>query len=167
MITSLINDKWLRTYSPIPLNTNLDDIRPYYYLVEELYIKPLIGGILYEDLKAAIESGDIKPEYQTLLIQIYKYEAFCIAHEALPFLVIHFSEIGATLGHSENSDSIGTKEMNLLEQHLRAQMEARKDYFISWLQNFGNNFPLLVMPQCKVQPLNPIYKPCTPPTDIK
>lgn len=168
MLTNvLINEKYLKANSPIPLNFNIDEVATYVKLAEELYVKPLIGGILYEELKAQIRGGEISPENQALLLEIYKLEGFAVAYEALPVIAYHFSEVGVTKGKSENSDSIDTKELNYLQQHLRAQVEARKDYLLSWLHNFGGNYPLLVLPQCKVQPLKEVYKPKNPCTDIK
>ena len=39
----LINDSYLKKYSPIPKNYNLEEIRPFMKPTEELYIKPILG----------------------------------------------------------------------------------------------------------------------------
>ena len=166
-MTTLINQKYLKEFSPIPLNFNLDDIKPYIYLAEEIWIKPCIGGILFDELKGQIEDGKISPENQTLLLEIYRLEAFAICYEALPAIVYHMSEVGITKGKSENSESIDIKELNYLQQNLRSQLEVRRDYFLHWLTEFGGNYPYLILPPCKPQKMQPLYKPCNPCKDIK
>lgn len=167
MVNVLINNKYLKDYSPLPLNYNLDEIRNYIKIAEELHIKPLIGGVMYQQLLDEIAAGDIPEEDQTLLLELYRVEGTAVALEALPFIAFHFSEVGVTRGKSENSDSVDLKELNFLQQHLAAQLQLRKDHFIFWCHNYAGNYPYLVIPQCKVQPLKPLYKPQNPCKDIR
>lgn len=167
MVNVLINNKYLKDYSPLPLNYNLDEIRNYIKIAEELHIKPLIGGVMYEQLLDEIAAGDIPEADQTLLLELYRVEGTAVALEALPFIAFHFSEVGVTRGKSENSDSVDLKELNFLQQHLAAQLQVRKNYFIAWAHNYGGLYPYLDIPQCKVQPLKPLYKPVSPCTDLK
>lgn len=67
----LINDEYLKAYSPIPLNYNLDEVRPYVKVSELLYIEPILGEPLYEELIEQVASGDITEANSTLLLQIY------------------------------------------------------------------------------------------------
>lgn len=163
----LINQKYIKQFSPLPLNYNLDEIENYVKIAEELHIKQLIGGVMYSKLIDEIKAGDIPPEDQTLLLEIYRVEGVAIALEALPFIAYHMSEVGLTKGKSENSEPINTTELNYIEQHLQAQLQMRKDYFVSWCHSYAGNYPYLVIPRCKVQPRQPIYKPQTPCTDIR
>ena len=39
----LINDAYLKEYSPIPKNYNMDEIRPFIHPTEKLYIEPILG----------------------------------------------------------------------------------------------------------------------------
>ena len=69
--------------------------------------------------------------------------AYAVAYEALPFITYHFSEVGATKGKSENSDSIDLKELNYIQQHLRGQVVFRQKQFIDFLKAYGGNYPLI------------------------
>ena len=131
----LINDEYLKAYSPIPLNYNLDEVRPYVKVSELLYIEPILGEPLYEEL--------IEP---------------------LPFIWSHMSEVGITKGHSDNSDSIDLKDLNYLSQHLKAQLQARLDNLEYFLKTHLDSYPLyVVVDDCCVNKnritFNQLYSP--------
>ena len=53
------------------------------------------------------------------------------------------TEIGIVKGHSDNSESLTLKDLTLVQQHLRNQVEARKDYCKQWLCEHSVSFPLI------------------------
>ena len=88
------------------------------------------------------------PENATLLVEaIYPYLGFAVAYESLPTTWAHFSEVGITKGKSDNSESLTIKDLTLVQQHLRNQVEARKDFAIHWINDHIQYFPLIC--QCK------------------
>lgn len=160
----LINDEYLKVYSPIPLNYNLDEVRPYVKVSELLYIEPILGEPLYEELIEQVASGDITEVNSTLLLQIYPALAIGTAFEALPFIWSHMSEVGITKGHSDNSDSIDLKDLNYLSQHLKAQLQARLDNLEYFLKTHLDSYPLyVVVDDCCVNKnritFNQLYSP--------
>lgn len=139
----LFNDKWLKEFSVIPLNFNTKEVQNYLKLAETIWLEPIIGRPLYDELLYQVKNNQLTDENSTLLVEaIYPYLGFCVAYEALPFLWSHVSEVGVTMGHSENSDSLSLKDMTYVEAHLRRQIEARKDYLIKWLDCHCESFPL-------------------------
>lgn len=168
----LINDEYLKVYSPIPLNYNLDEVRPYVKVSELLYIEPILGEPLYEELIEQVASGDITEANSTLLLQIYPALAIGTAFEALPFIWSHMSEVGITKGHSDNSDSIDLKDLNYLSQHLKAQLQARLDNLEYFLKTHLDSYPLyVVVDDCCVNKnritFNQLYSPKRKITDLK
>lgn len=160
----LINDEYLKAYSPIPLNYNLDEVRPYVKVSELLYIEPILGEPLYEELIEQVASGDITEANSTLLLQIYPALAIGTAFEALPFIWSHMSEVGITKGHSDNSDSIDLKDLNYISQHLKAQLQARLDNLEYFLKTHLDSYPLyVVVDDCCVNKnritFNQLYSP--------
>lgn len=145
---NLINDKYLKQYSPIPLNYNMDEVKNYIGIAEDIWVKPLIGEEQYDELIQQIEDEEITEENQTLLLAIYPLLGFATVYEALPFITYHFSEVGATKGKSENSDSIDIKELNYLQQHLREQVVFRQKMFREWLEQYAGNYPLIPPTDC-------------------
>lgn len=168
----LINDEYLKAYSPIPLNYNLDEVRPYVKVSELLYIAPIVGEPLYEELINQVASGEVTDANSTLLLEIYPALAIGTAFEALPFIWSHMSEVGITKGHSENSDSIDLKDLNYVSQHLKAQLQARLGNLETFLKSHYESYPLYtVVDDCCVNKdritFNQIYTPKRKITDLK
>ena len=168
----LINSEYLKEYSPIPLNYNLDDIRPYVKVSELLYIVPIIGEPLYEELIEQVASGEVTEANSTLLLEIYPALAIGVCYEALPFLWSHVSEVGITKGYSDNSDSIEIKDLNYISQHLKAQLQARLGNLETFLKSHYESYPLYVVIDdcCNAVnniTFNQIYTPKRKITDLK
>ena len=99
---TLINDAYFKSFSPLPFNYNLEEIRPYYKVAEELWVVPIIGVALYNELIQQVNENNVTELNSTLLLKIYAYEAIAITYEALPFVSYHISEIGISKGKSDN-----------------------------------------------------------------
>jgi len=147
---TIINDKWLKEFSPIPLNYNMKELHNYVKLAETIWIEPILGQDFYEELLDQVADNDLSEENSTALVEaIYPYLGFAVALEALPMTWAHISEVGVTKGKSDNSDSLDQKEMTYVSQHLRAQVEARKDYCKRWLCERHEHYPLLNCCACE------------------
>lgn len=159
----LINKAYLKEYSPIPLNMNLDEVLTYAKIAELIWVVPVIGQSLYDELLEQIEDGDISEANSTLLLKIYSLEGFSIVYEALPFIWTHISEVGITLGHSDNSDSIKLSDLDYILKHLKAQVQVRQDDLKYFLKTHLESYPLFeVEDDCckkKVNPFQQIYTP--------
>lgn len=140
----LINEKYLKQFSPIPLIYNLDEVKNYISVSELIWIKPIVGDDFYDELQEQVDTGSgITPENQTLLLDaLYPYLAYAVTLEALPFIWSDINEKGITLNKSDNSDSVTLKDLTYIEGHLRRQVEARKDFFIDYLDTHLESFPL-------------------------
>lgn len=177
---TITNDKWLKEFSPIPLNYNMKELHNYVKLAETIWLEPILGQDFYEELLDQVAENNLSEENSTALVEaIYPYLGFAVALEALPMTWAHISEVGVTKGKSDNSDSLDQKEMTYVSQHLRAQVEARKDYCKRWLCERAENFPLLNCCACGCSccgdnaklnhpiPWKQIYKPYRRCTDLK
>ncbi|WP_406535481.1 hypothetical protein [Methanobrevibacter sp.] len=141
---TIINEKWLKEFSPIPLNYNMKELHNYVKLAEAIWLVPIIGNDFYDELLEQVAENNLSDENSTALVEaIYPYLGFAVAYEALPVLWAHISEVGITKGKSDNSDSLDLKDMTYVSQHLRTQVEARKDYCKKWLCERNESFPLL------------------------
>lgn len=145
----IINDKFLKKYSPIPLNYNTDEVANYAAITEQIWVRPILGITFYEELLDQVKNNNVSEANATLLTEaLWPYEAFAVAYEALPFIWAHVSEVGLTLGKSDNSDSLALKDITYIQSHLRKQVEARKDFLIKWLEQHAESFPLWVYDEC-------------------
>ena len=141
----IINEKYLKQYSPIPLNYNLAEVKNYIGVAEKIWVKPIIGCDLFDEIQEQVDENNISEENATLLTEggLWQYLAFATVLEALPIIWGHISEVGITKGKSDNSDSLTLKDMTYIQQHIRGQVEVLKDQLKTWLCEHGESFPLL------------------------
>ena len=145
----LINEKYLKEFSPIPLNYNLKEIHNYIKLSEQIWLEPILGRNFHQELLYQVKNNEVTEENSTALVEaIWPYLGFCIMYEALPAIAYHASEVSLTKGHSDNSDAIDLKELAYYQEHLRRQIEARKDFLKKWICEHIDSFPLAVPCNC-------------------
>ena len=143
----LLNKSLLKKYSPFPLNYDLTEVMQYVDVTEKIWIIKTIGHSQYNELQQQVKDNNLTPENATLLVEaIYPYLGFAVAYESLPTTWAHFSEVGITKGKSDNSESLTIKDLTLVQQHLRNQVEARKDFAIQWIKDHIEYYPLIA--QC-------------------
>lgn len=138
----LMRDDYFVEYSPLPKNYNLSEIRPYYKISDDLWIKPILGVPLFEELLEQVNTNTLTPENSTLYLMLLPFLAFAITQEALPFIAYHFSETGITKGFSDNSTSVSINDVNFINTRLRSSLETLKVGFKKWLNEHSDNYPL-------------------------
>ena len=141
-VQTLITEEYFKTYSPISDNYNIKDIKPYFHVAEKLWIEPIIGTPLYEELLDEVEKNEVKPENATLLLNIYPLLAFAIVYESLPFVGYHLSQVGITKGKSENSEPVSINDVNYISTQLRNQCETMKKLLKKFLDEHSEHYPL-------------------------
>lgn len=141
----LLNKKILAQYSILPINYNYSEVMQYVDVTEKIWIIKLIGYDMYEELCEQVEENRLTPENSTLLVEaIYPLLGFAVVYEALPSIAYHASEVSLTKGQSENSSPLTLKELSYFQDHIRRQVEVRKDYAIQWICEHQEYYPLIV-----------------------
>lgn len=176
---SIINAKWLKEFSVIPLNFNTKEIENFIGIAQTVWIIPVIGYPMFEELVDQVKNNNLTPENSTLLVEaIYPYLAMAVVYESLPSLLYHVSEVSITKGHSDTSEALDLKEAAFYESWIRRQLEARKDYAIKWIAEHIEYYPLISNCDCecsccanpKLQHPNPnfqLYSPYRRNTNIR
>ena len=141
-VQTLITEEYFKTYSPIPDNYNIKEIKPYFHVAEKLWIEPIIGMPLYEELLDEVEKNEVTPENATLLLNIYPLLAFAITYESLPFVGYHLSQVGITKGKSEISEPVSINDVNYISTQLRNQCETMKKLLKKFLDENAEHYPL-------------------------
>lgn len=131
----IINETYFKKYSPIPLNYNMTEVKNYIPVAEKIWVRPLLGAPLFDEIECQIKENNVSEENATLLTEggLWQYLAFATVLEALPMIWSHISEVGVTKGKSDNSDSLDLKDMTWVSQHLRNQVEVLKDQLKKWI----------------------------------
>lgn len=143
----IINRELLKKYGIFPKNYDLTEVMNYVDVAEKIWIIKTIGYAQYDELQQQVKDNDLTPENATLLVEaIYPYLAMAVAYESCPILWAHLSEIGWTKGHSDNAESLSLKDMTYVSDHIRRQLEARKDFAIQWIKDHIEHYPLIA--QC-------------------
>lgn len=147
---SIINEKYFKEYSPIPINYNMAEIKNYISVSERIWVKPLIGDDLFDEIQEEVDNNTVSQENATLLTDggLWQYLAFATVYEALPMIWSHISEVGVTKGKSDNSDSLDLKDMTYVSQHLRNQVEVLKDQVKKFICDHREYYPLADVCAC-------------------
>ena len=138
---SVINYEYFKANSPIPHNYNMEEIRPFFHVAEEIWLVPLLGEALYDELLDQVQRNEVTELNSTLLLKVYPYLSFCICYESLAFIGYHFSETGITAGFSENSRSVSTDDINYISVTLRNQIELMKKILKKFLNDNAELYP--------------------------
>ena len=147
-LPTIINEEYFKQYSPVPENYNTKEIKPFFKVTEQLWVLPLIGQALYDELLEQVCANEITPENSTLLLVIYPYLSFAICYESLPFISYHFSQVGVTKGKSDNSDSVSINDVNFISTQLRSQVETMKGQLKKFLDEHSDVYPLYKPDDC-------------------
>ena len=147
-LPTIINEEYFKQYSPIPENYNIKEIKPFFKVAEQLWVLPVLGQALYDELLEQVCVNKVSPENSTLLLVIYPYLSFAICYESLPFISYHFSQVGVTKGKSENSDSVSINDVNFISAQLRSQVETMKGQLKKFLDEHSDVYPLYKPDDC-------------------
>lgn len=147
----IINETYFKEYSPIPLNYDWKEMTNYVEIAEAIWVKPLLGDDLFEEIEDQIEHNNLSDENATLLTDgnVWRYLSFATCLEGLAFIWTNFSEVGITLGKSDNSDSISLKDLTYVESNLRRQVEVLKEQVYKFLSLHQDSFPLWDKETCE------------------
>lgn len=146
----IINEKYLKQYSPIPVNYNMAEVMNYVNVAEKIWVVPIIGYDLWDEINEQVKNNNLSEENSTLLTEggLWQYLSFATVYEGLPMIWSHISEVGVTKGKSDNSDSLDLKDMTWVTQHLRNQVEVLKDQLKKWICEHQDSFPLADICSC-------------------
>ena len=178
---NIINEKYFKIFSPIPINYNMAELKNYISVAQEIWVRPLIGTELLDEIEHQVEINQVSDTNSTLLTEgkLWQYLAYATCLEGLGFIWAHFSEVGITVADSDTSKSITLKDLTYIEAHLRRQVEFLKDSVKNWLCEHQESFPLMDCCACgcsccgsiaKLNAPNPqyqVYKPFKRCTDLK
>lgn len=146
----IINEKFFKDYSPIPLNYNMKELKNYISVAQEIWVRPLIGSDFLDELEDQVKNNTITPENATLLTDgfLWQYLSFATCLEGLSFIWAHFSEVGITVADSDQSKSITMKDLTYVEANLRRQTEFLKESVKKFICEHSDSYPLADVCAC-------------------
>lgn len=150
-MSNIINKSLLAKYSPLPTNYDYSEIMNYVPVAQEIWVRPLIGNDLMDELEQQVADNNLSQANQALMTEgfLLQYLAYATCLEGLSFIWSHFSQTGISLGKSDNSDSITLKDLTYIEAHLHRQVEFLKDSVKRYICERSNYFPLVCQCDCE------------------
>ena len=144
MEIAIISGKLFTENSPLQYDTVADDFLVYIVLAQKIYIRPIIGIPLFEELQAQIKAASVTPaptpnpisaRNQALLLEIAPVLSFYAVYLGLPF---HWAKIinkGVTIADSENSKGVTVNDVAQLRRWLLDTASTLTSQFKEYLGN--------------------------------
>ena len=63
----IINEKYFKQYSPIPLNYNIAEVKNYIPVAEKIWVKPVIGYKLFSEIEQQVKENTVGEDSGRLL----------------------------------------------------------------------------------------------------
>ena len=146
----IINEKYFKEYSPIPLNYNLKELKNYISVAEKIWIRPLIGYEFFDEIEDQVKNNNVSEANATLLTEggLWQYLAFATCLEGLAFIWANFSEVGISLGESDSSKSVTLRDLTYIEANIRRQVEVLKEQVKQFICQHYQYYPLADVCAC-------------------
>lgn len=146
----LISEKLFRENSPIQDNTNLVKFIPYIGIAQKIYIEPLLGKALFEELQAQVQAAAepqgscdaITPDNRKLLQKIAPVLSFYAVYQGIPFHWAAIVNKGITIRESENSRGVAIDDLAQLRRWLRDDAQVLARTLVDFLTEHRDAFPL-------------------------
>lgn len=146
----IINEKYFKQYSPIPLNFSMAEIKNYIPVAEKIWVRPLIGYDLFDELEYQVMRNMVSEKNATLLTEggLWQFLAFATVYEALPILWSRITEIGIVKGKTDTAESLSLRDMTYVQTHIRNQVEVLKEQVKKWICEHYLDYPLADVCAC-------------------
>jgi hypothetical protein len=123
-VALFINEQYIKDNSPI--NGNVDDkyIRSTIILCQKVYILPILGTALYNEISTQINSGNVNQDNTTLLndylVDVLLYYVLC---EGIALFTYKIENKSVVKKNSENSSPIDSEEVAMLRDMYKDKAE--------------------------------------------
>lgn len=138
---TIISIEQMKELTSISENVDVELLRPFLFTAQEMYIRPLLGDSMMDDLVNDAQSGGTKYEF---LIENYLYFplAYATWHSAAPFLHYKTQKKGVVKQYSENSDNVTVEEFGIYAQRIENLMTYYLDRAKDYLEENEDSYPL-------------------------
>lgn len=151
-----ISENTLKENFVVQQNVDSNLVSPFITVAQELYVEPLLGIALTDELKTQITNNAINGIWEVLLV---KYIQPCLVYytlyEALPFLNIKITNKSLAYKSSENSQPIDFTDLNRFRLMIMETSESYKERLKKYLESKPTPFQSYYTSDISgMQPLN-------------
>tara|TARA_Y100000114_G_scaffold93118_1_gene86539 strand:+ start:192 stop:758 length:567 start_codon:yes stop_codon:yes gene_type:complete len=142
MAVLFISENKLKKSTTINGNVDVELLRPYMKVAQDIHIHPKLGTDLYNKLQSDISGSSLTGNYQTL-VENYIQDALVhwTLYECIPFLGYKIMNKNIVRKTSEQSENAGLDELNYLREVVRNTAEWYTERLIDWLRHNNNLVP--------------------------
>jgi hypothetical protein len=137
-----INQQYLKTFTPINQNVDISEVANHIESAELIYVRELLGKLLYDDLSIKIKDATLTVIESELVDMIKQFEAYRTAEIAIPFLGIKIRNKGVQRLNDEFAQPASIDEL----KYLRNELSNRAEYFEvrakQFICDYSSSFPL-------------------------
>lgn len=138
-----ITEKYLKEKSIVNENTDMKVITPVIILVQDKYIKPLLGSDLFDQIKSQIIASTVSANNQTLLDDyILPCMLWYTLAESTPAFKYRYMNKGIMVKNSENSSAADLQEIQFLMDNWRNNGEMYAERCTRYLVKNRNTYTL-------------------------
>ena len=143
MESTLVTVEQLKQLTSLSQNLDCELLQPHLLIAQQLYIQPILGDALYNDIIAKFDTNSISGNTSTLLDQyITPAIGFASWFSSAPFLHMRTQRAGIQTLASPDNTPISVEELSLYI----ARVETLKDFYCTRLQKYLDDnealFPL-------------------------
>ncbi len=158
-IALFISEQFLRDYTPISSNVDVDFIWPHIKAFQDTNIQLPLGSKLYNTLQTKIAASTALNSYETALLDLCRMAlAWGTLSQMIPFLAIQIRNKGVMENNSENSASADLEKIKYIRHEAQNMYEFYTQRVLDYLCDNGNQFPDYINPDNPIAPSNgPAY----------
>jgi hypothetical protein len=142
MSALIISENYLKEYSIINNNADMKVITPTIQLVQDIYIHPILGSDLYDEIITQINSNTVTSLNQTLLdsyvIPCMLWYVLC---ECTPVFKYRYMNKGVMVKNSENSTPADLNEIQFLMDKWKNNAEVYAERITKYLRKNASSYP--------------------------
>ena len=125
-------------------------------IAQDLYILPILGSGIYDEIKTQINAGTVTALNDTLLKDYIQHSlTFFTLYEAIEPLSMKFTNKSILKKTSENSQPISFEEMNQLKEKFKNIAEYYANRIVKYLIENEASYPLYYNPGSAVDTVHP------------
>ena len=141
MTVYLIDENYLKSYTPISGNVDIAQLLPFVEVSQQTFVQHLLGTKLYREVTAAVAGGTVTAEQATLLSFVRPALAWHALSRALPFLHAQVRPKGVVEGDGEGARQTSLATVQFLRQEALANAEFLGQRVVKYLCDSRHMFP--------------------------
>lgn len=133
MESTLVTVEQLKTLTSISDTMDCELLQPHLLIAQQLYVAPVLGDALYNDILAQFDANTISGNTQTLLDEhVTPAIGFSSWYSAAPFLAYKTQRVGIGSQSSPDTTPVTTEELALYI----TRVENYKDFYLKRLRDY-------------------------------